>query len=409
MQGLLWLAVASASFGMLSGVVSGWTANRIMSRKSQVLPSLPSYVEAVAPPHDEAVRFYAAVHDMAMTVTEAWNAVHSRTLGRPSLEQVLDKTRLKRHCDVVRTEAIALRTRLVGFERVMSHANTTYKALDQLWEYNAQHRSTTQMVPVMISNGQGGFTTTMQVQTVYSHTDHTFTPHAAALPAAAAQLQALFVTMQRGRMYQPCIGQRRVELAQLQPDQRSLAERLVRHNVLEVSEEVSADQVEDAVNQWLSGAGIDPQLADAMHALQRVQRHQSAALAATETADRHACQTRSRVDGGPESYRRVEALKSDLATAMRRYRAVYDTMILCSEIAEQLDGWSADAKTIEGDRAYVGRAIKAYESAFPGSNIDVDQVTAPGWPFVIGVSAGVLAAAVPPALTMAYYLGAYLL
>jgi len=382
---VLGILLASVVAGVSAAALSGWVTQRLLARDSQVLPSLPSYVEAAG--EDEALRFYGAVHDLAMTVTEAWNIARSRTM-RPQLETVLDRQALASRCEDVHKTADALHRRMQGFDKVMERAHMSWIALDKVWHYERKDHNTVTMVPIMI-NG----TVTLQQQSVYSHSDHIYTWRAEALREAERQLEALAATFDSTELYRPNLGKNHVALNQLEPAHQSLAERLVRQNVLRTDGEIVPEQVDLWVNQWISGAEIDQLLGEAVGSLNQVNAY--AARGAQET---RACKSRLEYQAqttkfeGPEGYRRIESLKDALSKSMDSYRKQYETLKSCREVADQLAEWSADPSRIEPDRAYMGRAIKVYGLAFPNSEISIDRLPSQGWPAVMGAAIGVVAA-----------------
>ena len=87
--------VVAPSVGLVSTLLSGFVIHRIQVKNAKILPFIPSYSETMVGNHNASTRFYASVHDMAMSVTEAWNTMNSRSQDKGSVEEHLDRTRLQ--------------------------------------------------------------------------------------------------------------------------------------------------------------------------------------------------------------------------------------------------------------------------------------------------------------------------
>ena len=68
--------------GLLAGILVASGLHWHYRRRAKVLPHIPSLSEALDGAHDETTRLLSAVHEMTMSVTNAWNVTRSRRGSR---------------------------------------------------------------------------------------------------------------------------------------------------------------------------------------------------------------------------------------------------------------------------------------------------------------------------------------
>jgi len=392
------VGVAGMAGGATTAAAVGWMAGRVVRAQNQGdLPSLPSFVEAVDDV-DEAVRAHAAVHDVVMTVTEAWNAAAARTLRRTSLEQALDRGALARRCEELHAAVDGLRAALDSVAALVVEARRSIHALEALWAYDRDHHYVTTMVPVTVSTGTTT-TTTMQAQQVYSSTDHTFTWHPEALAPAGSALTRLRQAMS-ALPAPPMLGRARVDLSRLPEAERMLAERLVRQSAAHTDHALPDHRVTDAANQWLVGAGFDERVRTVFTHLRRAAQAGPQALRATEASPRRTERTTGRQhDPGPAGYQQVQAVRDDLTTATAAWAELERSLASAVDLADDVRAWADDPSVIESDRQYLRRATATYRLVFPSSQLAVAVPWHRGWAVAAAVVGGAVGGGVAAWLT----------
>ena len=113
---LMMVELVSPTVGVLVTLISGWIIHRIQVRKARILPFIPSYSETMLGTHSPSTRFYAAVHDMAMSVTEAWNIMNSRTQNKGSVEEHLNRSQLLQMCTNVHEYSGQMRQEFADYD-----------------------------------------------------------------------------------------------------------------------------------------------------------------------------------------------------------------------------------------------------------------------------------------------------
>ncbi|MCA9569604.1 MAG: hypothetical protein KC656_17280 [Myxococcales bacterium] len=128
----------AATAGAGGGLLAHAALRRVEQRRLNALPALPSHGEAVVGAEDPGVRFFAAVHDLTMTVTEAWNTTRIRG---GSVEERIKRDHLAGVADRVHTGADELLRVLEPYRANAELASKARGALDGLWTYSSQERS----------------------------------------------------------------------------------------------------------------------------------------------------------------------------------------------------------------------------------------------------------------------------
>ena len=398
---VLWLLVFL--LGAPISPAAGWIAARAvrdgLRRRMRVLPSLPSYVEAVevSDAARDAVRFHAAVHDVAMTVTEAWNAAGAR-LHRPSIEQVIDRERLAAHSRALSSSASALRER---FGPLFVQVEATRDALREVWVHGTHHTYDSVLESTFNPNDQNGTGTLgSSWRETGVGTDQTFTLDEVALARAQAEVAALRRAYGATRLPPP-LAEHQLHL----PDGpvRVLAERLVRMNVARSANAVSAWDVDRSVNQWLKSAAIDQHLATIRACLDAVDRDADTALDASRSAEPPPTyRTSSPSDDGPPPARAIAALVSSLDEAIKHYRQHMKTLAKSEEIADKLYYWATDTSTVDADRHYLDEAAELYTLVFPRSTLKIRVPPYAAWHIGAGVAVGGVSAGLWLVLAQAF-------
>ena len=390
----LWLETLAFVFDPLSMAVCGAAVGSLASglgvhwwqrRTAEVLPTLPSHAEALRRPPDEATRFFSSVHELTMTITEAWNAARAR--GGVSLEEVVKRERLAQIVRELELSGGQLRQRLGGYERLADALPIPLMA--SVWTYEFDHNYRTETYTTTETDSQGKSRTVTKTRQVYDSTDHTFTFDARAARRAEQALRQWLGAFRGADLPMLHLHGRFVDVGLIDPVERSFLERLVRHTVLE-DPEATVDEADLShwVNQWLVGTRIDAKLTAFGEAGEVVAGAVDRSFVTIHaSAPRFHERTGSRTHPGPAGYQAHASLKEQLFTMQGAWQAAWNMMGVPVSHGRKLLAWAQDPGEIEPDTDYVELAATAYETAFPGSELTVDQL--PTWgPKLLGAFLG---------------------
>ncbi|MCB9676086.1 MAG: hypothetical protein H6737_13275 [Alphaproteobacteria bacterium] len=388
--------VVSGLAGSTSGIGGGLLTHWWQLRKSRVLPTLPSHAEALAREGDEATRFFSAVHELTMTVTEAWNAVRARRSGG-RVEEVVKRDVITRCRDDIVGAAAQLRGRLEDYALCAGDVDEPRDVLRGVWTYRNHHNYRTETYTVTTTDSKGKSRTETRTRQVYVNTDHWFDFDRTRAEKAERHIRAFLGDWAKVDFQPLHVHGHEVVIAKLTPAERSFLERLVRNTVLEDPEaEVSEADLHHWANQWLLGTRIDASLRAFEENLASMDAHVGTVFRVMYESDAHYhFRTTYKSHSGPPGFQQHASAVAWLAGISAAWGAVDRMIDTCVASAEKLVAFASDPSVIESDREYAQVAIEAYEAAFPDSAIEVDQLASYGW----SVALGVLAAAVSGALT----------
>lgn len=364
----------------LSGTVTSATVGTGLHfwqrHQARSLPTLPSHHEALEGGDNVGTHFLAAVHDLTMTVTEAWNTARLR---RKRLEEVIRRGRLKELAIRVNETGIALLERLDPYDQSAQLLDTALERTHALWSYDSRENYRTETYTVTTRDSEGRSRTETRTRQVYENTDHWFRFERSLLPGAE---QATHDWMDDGTLRtfpRLDLHQRRVELDNLDPAQRSFLQRLVQSTVTRSDEEVPEEELERLANQWLLGSTLGDCLQAFRSGLSGAVEDAERCFRATEGAEPvYHYVTRSRSHDGPQEYRAVQTLLGHLGGSAGAWQTVLGAVVKASETGTQLVAWAEDPSVVEGDLEYGRLAVSVYEVCFPNSTLEVDRLPS-GW------------------------------
>lgn len=387
---VLWtLGVALVTGAGVGGLTAFGVQSLIHARQGR-LPSLPSYVETIDDP-PPAVRFFAAVHDLVMALTEAWNARLSR--GDPgSVEERVDRPALVACCEAVRTEADALNDALRPWTALVDELAALDAALGALWSANhIPQYATNESFDITFVDGRP-VTQASEVR-VYVHTEHRFARQDGPLADAEVRLDALGEVHREAWTFDSGLSRRALDLGRLDEGQRSLAERLVRHNVLRTRDRLFRQQVEAVAAQWLRGTDFDDRLASIGGWVKAARTRARAAIDESHASGPEVTiRTWSADHPGPPACRHVDDAREVAAQAFDRWERLLALIDGCVAVANDVEAWAVDPSHIESDRQYLSRARDAYERAFPKSTLVIGLPADERWPGLAGIAAAFVTA-----------------
>ncbi len=378
---LSWNAEVIAGVTGTTGGVTSWAgAVWLQRQRARVLPTLPSHHQAVKDGDDAGTRFFAAVHELTMSVTEAWNAVRARK-GGGTVEESIRRDALRKHSDNVCAAADDLRADLSDYADLDRALDAPAVDLGQAWEYSNRHNYRTEYYTVTTTDSEGNTKTETRSRQVYVDTDHWFEFDKGRAQEARTKLRRWVEVFEQTTLSELGIHDKEVDLEQLDPAQRSFLERLVKHTVLEDADaEVDESDLKHWANQWLIGTNIDAHLRSFQSDTNTLSREWDELFRTMmQSRSHYHFKTRSRTHSGPAGYQSCNRLLNWIRSATQAWDAVDDMIGQCVHSAEMLVMYADDPETIEGDREYAQLAIAAYQSAFPDSELEVDQLVKYGW------------------------------
>ncbi|MEZ4317166.1 MAG: hypothetical protein R3F61_06670 [Myxococcota bacterium] len=324
-----------------------------------VLPTVPSHANALEGPTEPSTRFFAAVHELTMTVTEAWNAGRARD-SVVGVEEAVRRDALQRCRQELELAAADLRVQLDPYEHVYRAAERARAATGKLWRRSSTDHFQTTQVSFQLPDGSNQ---TLEQET-YRHTEHDFHFTSAEVPAAEQAVRAVVAAMpsQWPRLAHEA---RRVELTALAPAERSFLERLVTSTV---GEDADVGQV---VNQWIHGTRLDARLGVMVGAASRLVSRVDAWADANRTARSGSVVSTNPQEIGHPGYRETVGITQDLEVLAEQYEAIDTVVRTALEAAHTLERWATDRALVERDEQYLEQAARAYQLVFPDSTLSL--------------------------------------
>jgi hypothetical protein len=376
-----WLVVsrpveAGVLLGSCAGALTAFIVHRYYAKRAEVLPTLPSHAEALDGPQDQTTLFLAAVHDMSMSVTDAWNATRARRVHREPLEALLNLDTLLPACDAVQQQGAALRGYLAEYASLAGRSRAGRDLIEASWSHRQKDHYRTETYIVSSTDSKGRSRTEVRTRQVYDYSDHWFAFHRDVGLRARDEVGAVVGFGATAALPVPDLGRLRVRLAALSEPERMFLRRMIQHTILEDGEaELDETCTERLVNQWLVGARLGEWLRSVHGWLDRLRDDHVAAfgtIMGSEPVSHY--RVSSRTHEGPPGRVQSTALVGLLDGILAGWASVEGMLATCEGAAFDLARWARNPAEVEGDVAYVRRAVAAYEGAFPDSEIDIDQL-----------------------------------
>jgi hypothetical protein len=390
--GRVWNVVSQPiEAGILSGggagALTAFLVHRFFSRRAEVLPTLPSHVEALDGPQDQTTLFLAAVHDMAMSVTDAWNAARARQVHREPLEALINKDALLPACDAVKQQGAALRVHLADYESLIDQARRARDQLLASWTHRQKDHYRTETYTATTTDSKGKTRTQVRTRQVYDYSDHWFEFDHEIARRARDTVRAFLDFGADAVLPVPDLASVRVRLKALGEAERMFLRRMILHTVLEDAEaEIDDHRVEELLNQWLKGTRLSGWLQSVHGSMDVVHSGQGDAFRVIlNSAPVSHYRVSSRSHAGPAGCQRSRALAKDLRVGITAWGWVASMLSTCEGAAFDLARWARDPGVIEDDVDYVRQAVAAYEGAFPDSELEIDQLPNHWVTWLVGV------------------------
>ena len=126
--------------GGLAAIITGFAANAWQNRQANIFPVVFSGAEQIGrAEQNTATRFYSSVNDLAMTVTQAWNAARRQRSYEIFTQQLKNSDALSLARNV-EAEGSRLLQELDSHQKLGSHAGDATSALKESWDYSSHYR-----------------------------------------------------------------------------------------------------------------------------------------------------------------------------------------------------------------------------------------------------------------------------
>jgi len=391
---LMVVEFVAPTIGVLSTMFSGLIIHRIQKRHAKILPFIPSYSDKMVGTQSNSTRFYAAVHDMAMSVTEAWNMMNSRDQNKGTVEEHLNPIQLRKLCTNVHEFSAKMRQEFADYDVLDSEMRRCLVLLVDSWSYNSNDNYRTETYTVTRTDSEGNKRRETKTRQVYEDTDHYFTFSKGSAQEALTSMETILALYNKAELCPPNVAENQIEITELSDADRMLLQRLYQQTIKEDAEYIPTDkELTSVANQWLQKTEVDELLLTFEKHLVDVLALQAVAFGEIlQSNRRYHYNTTSRSHSGPRGYRAVYRLQKPLERAVSRWRKQEKVWKICQDTATTLMEWVSDSDVIEKDKSYAATAIKAYENTFPGSTIDIDQLTKPSKTILFSVSIGLVTA-----------------
>lgn len=372
------IALATSELGLVTegslgagGLVSSLVYYRERYH-SRSLPMLPSHEQALEGEGNPGTRFFAAVHDLAMTVTEAWNMVRSR--GK-RIEEVIRREELADVVDRIENGAEELLTFLDPYAESFAQLDVAWRQVRALWTYRSRDNYRTETYTVTTRDSEGRSRVETRTRQVYLNTDHWFTYDESKLSAARESTTAWITAAANTTFPTLDLDQHHVELDNLDPAQRSFLERLVKSTVTRTEEEIFEVELEELVNQWLLGTRVCRDLEGFVHMADVALSKAGGVFKTTEGSEaKYRYTTTSRTHHGPPGYSATRSLLATLDAGHAHWLDVLAVVDGARAGAQRLLTFATDPEQVESDLEYAQVAVEVYQLAFPDSTLELDRL-----------------------------------
>ena len=350
-------------------------------QKTRVLPYLPTMADQVDGEHDETTRFLAAVHEMTMAVTNAWNVSQSRSAGA-QIESVIQREVLLPACAAVRAEAAAIRKRFADEAAFAEQARKCETLLRAALEHEVKEsRSSLD-----------------KTRTIYTHIWQF--DRDAALHAQEAVGVYLEMVKQRS-LELPNVRRLTVQIEHLSVSERKFLDRLLADTILLPSNSDTPLDARTIVSQWILGARVDKWLQSADEGIAVLRRRQAelfeTLLASKARYTRTSSERYISYQDRPDCLKPYQMLLSALDDC-QGWNSVERMLQTCEGHAEELSRFVEGMEEVESNEAYLKVAVRSYKAAFPYSKVTIPTPSEPwriesdsnGAALLIGVLSGLI-------------------
>ena len=351
--------------GGLAAIITGFAANAWQNRQANIFPVVFSGAEQIGrAEQNTATRFYSSVNDLAMTVTQAWNAARRQRSYEIFTQQLKNSDALSLARNV-EAEGSRLLQELDSHQKLGSHAGDATSALKESWDYSSHDK----YISIPVKSGK--VTTYHQV---YTGTDHYFTFQRDQAVTAGERLTALLQGFPHRELYDPRFGQ-----LSIAPDVSHRES--VRDTIFEDgSRQVTDEEARQFVNQWVKRAYAEAALQKVSGLLAKLDEIAPNAMKIILASDKdYHYHTGSRSHSGPDGYRSSKRLWTRCESIHDNIAGLLDSVNEAVANAQELQKM-VDRTYIPGPMKHrhlasnaMDLAVESYLASFPDSEIKMDQ------------------------------------
>jgi len=381
--------------GVMGAALGGAATHAMQKAEERIFPCLYSGVARLSGTTTE-VDYYAAVNDMVMSFTAAWNARPAKESASAFLKR-LKASELGASARQVQVLGEAFLKCLETHQQLLKCVREAERLNSALWTYRKHDNYRTETYTVTTTDSKGRTRTQTRTRRVYEDTDHWFTffPQNAD-PLEVALDQVSFFKAEE--LYSPALSQFKVQPARASSNRggpyrsaqaitssrgKLSEEAFVKQTILEDEDaDIDADDIRDWLNAWLESARVTAAIQEAHQSLRRLSEKWKMLFrrARASTQRRYHYKTRTRSHSGPDGYGASQELAACMLGISRSLSGLFGAISdveMCARHLERLGsgeapaGWKSQDKDIA--RWALDHAVEAYVAAFPDSPIEMDQ------------------------------------
>lgn len=399
-QELLFSPVGATSLaGITAALFTGAAINQIQHNRANIFPVIYSGVNRLDEGSDtEAINFYAAVNDMAMKVTEAWNksseAASPKYGGRyRAFCQELDVLNLSDFANRAEGEGGKLLTELKDLSDLRKDCLEAAKAFRESWDYEKEDNYTTVPVTNTWTDDDGNTHTETEWEEVYSDTDHYFTFYPGDAREAKECVETMLKEYSDADFYDGKLSKFTVPTEFNDKD-------AIKMTIFEDDKrEVSDEEVEKYNNQWLIHARLRKDVEKTKSYFAWLKSEAPGRLKKISgSRQKYHYNTSSTSHSGPEGYQYSKSLARQCESIVKEISDLEKSISGSINYAKQLSEVSKNIRNVSAKEqkkvvhSILDYAVEAYLQSFPDSEIEMDQRVKHGKTALISIGVGALCA-----------------
>ncbi len=401
-----WGSVVSVGVG--GGALSALVSNFIQQKRANVFPVLYSGIERL-PEDNDTAKYYAAVNDTSMAVTEAWNEAR-KGKGFSQFFHELSGPKLAKSCDDVTFFGKRLLGDLGEYVQLAQAAHESAERFGNSWKYNSHDNYRTEFYTTTESDGKGGTKIVTKTRQVYDSTDHYFNFDRKVAQSAGDSLAEILSSFDERDMFDPQMDGLVISPGIFIESEmggglfrgagfvssrgKTSEETYVRDTIIENEKHaVTAEELNKYLNMWLECARLKGVLPLALSSLKQLRNNREQSMGTILASDKnYHYKTSSTSHSGPAGYRasrEIEDVCLNVSNEIFGLRdAVNKTMQDASVLLDISKGNLSGMSQKKAAHKALDLAVESYLCTFPESEIKMDQRVSHGW--TAGIAAGMV-------------------
>lgn len=386
---------STATTGISTALITALITHKIQTAQAEVIPVLFSGIESVKNP-DTPAKFYAAVNDVAMFASEAWNARNSRKSTEVKFHEILNVNELLNQIEIVKTQGEKYKSLMSEFYHLRNDLASAINHLNDSWSYTTYDNYRTEIYYETVTDSKGNSRQEMRTKQVYESTDHTYHYYAGEAQAAREDLLKFFNSFRKYNSYQPEVEDHRVSIEDMKHAEYELIKHAIIHTVLEDDDaQVTREDVENFLNMWITGTDVDVNLDAFIDQMIGFEPEMNRRFSTVFNSNSYySYRTKSRSDSGPSGYQEARNMEYELRNAYEIIDTILDNIQTCIDNAETIENLiktqlhGSEEIASDFDDQVMGKAIESYLAVFPESRIKMDQMVSNGKTAAIALAVG---------------------